>query len=177
MAGTKFKFTITIFKFSSISVFLRMFVAYLLLRLKLGLLKTIIIIIIINNNKICCWLHVWLRWSCDNCTISRNIFTFVSRTISTFIVFEGILNHLRYVDTKSIQNPKKFNFGNIVERHLWTKNPQLLLFTLNSICPYLCSDMSTHTTQFWKSKNIVRALKFGSLCIFCPLMTTWKCSR
>ena len=60
-----------------------MFVAYLLLGLKLGLLKTIIII----NDNICCWLHDWLLWCCDNCTVSRNIFTFFG--------CEGILNHLR----------------------------------------------------------------------------------
>ena len=62
-----------------------MFVAYLLLGLKLGLLKTSIIIHI----KISCCLYAWLHWSCDNGTVSRNIFGI------TFVGFEGILNHLR----------------------------------------------------------------------------------
>ena len=92
-----------------------MFVAYLLLGLKLGLLRTISII----NNYICCWLHAWLHWGCDNYTGSRIIFNFLGFEIFTF---ESILNRWKillvnlylwkstnreYVGNMLIQNPEK----------------------------------------------------------------------
>ena len=70
--------------FHQVQFFFECFLAYLLL----GLLKTSIII----YNNICCWLHDWFLWYCDN-QVSRKFRS--TRNIFTFFGCEGILNHLR----------------------------------------------------------------------------------